>query len=140
MADFLDTNVLVYAFDRADARKRAVALALLEDVERPFAVSAQVLQEFYWVATRKLEPALDAEPAHRAARRIARAADAVVAVDAALVDDAITLARSRRLPLWDAAIVCAARRAACHVLLTEDLNAGEEILGVTVRNPFEGAA
>jgi len=68
-------------------------------------------------------------------RELARAAD-VVAVDAGLVEDAIDLARRTPLALWDAAIVIAAKRGGCSELLTEDLNGGQEIEGVLVRDPF----
>lgn len=49
---FLDTNVLLYAISRdpAEARKSAIATALLAD--RDLALSVQVLQEFYMQATR----------------------------------------------------------------------------------------
>ncbi len=135
MASFLDTNVLVYAVDASEQRKRAAALGILESEAQHLVVSAQVLEEFYWTATRKLRPPLPADEAHAMVRELARAAD-VVAVDASLVEEAIDLARRTPLALWDAAIVIAAKRGGCRELLTEDLNDGQEIEGVLVRNPF----
>ena len=41
-----------------------------------------------------------------------------------------------RLPYWDALIVAAAKAASCRYLLTEDLQAGQELDGVEVVNPF----
>jgi predicted nucleic acid-binding protein len=59
---FVDTNVLAYAHDRSETRKQPVAQARLEVLwrDRTGALSTQVLQEFYIVATRKL-----AAPMHR---------------------------------------------------------------------------
>jgi len=137
LASFLDTNVLVYAVDASDPRKRAAALAILEDEARYLVVSAQVLEEFYWTVTRKLRPPMPADEAQAMVRELTRATD-VVAVDASLVQDAIDLAQRTPLALWDAAIVIAAERGGCRELLTEDLNDGQEIEGVLVRDPFMG--
>jgi len=134
VAALLDTNVLVYAFDRGDERKRRVALDILAADELPIVVSAQVLNEFYWTVTRKLRPAVPTEVAQEVVRNFA--AGRVVAIDADLVMDAIATSRAHDLSLWDAGIVCAAKRAGCPELLTEDLSHGEVIGGVTIRNPF----
>jgi predicted nucleic acid-binding protein len=134
VASFVDTNVLVYAFDSGDARKRQISLDLLDDASLSLVLSTQVLLEFYGVVTRRLEPPLDAEEAHDVVRHLSMGE--VVSPDAALVDAAIALARRHRLALWDAAIVAAAQRAGCHELLTEDLGDGTTIEGVTIRDPF----
>jgi predicted nucleic acid-binding protein len=131
---FLDTNVLVYAFDASEPAKRARAVALLEDEALDVVVSAQVLNEFYWTATRKLDPKVPEDVAEEAVRGLALGR--VVPVDAALVEEAIALARRHHLSLWDAGIVVAAQRAGCHELLTEDLANGQAFGGVRVRDPF----
>lgn len=94
-----------------------------------------MLSEFYWVATRKLKPALAEDVAEDAVKRWARLAY-VVPVDKAAVQSAIRLARGNRLALWDAQLIVAARIAGCDELLTEDLNDGQEIEGIRIRNPF----
>ncbi len=55
----------------------------------------------------------------------------VVAVDAELVVDAIELAAGSHISLWDAQLVCAAVRADCATVFTEDLHKGQVIAGVT---------
>ena len=134
MASFVDTNVLVYAFDLGDERKRQVALDLLDDASLRPVVSTQVLLEFYWTVTLKLDPPLAAVEAHDVVRHLSEGE--VVPTDAALVDEAIALARRHGLALWDAAIVVAAKRAGCDELVTEDLGDGATIDGVKVRDPF----
>jgi predicted nucleic acid-binding protein len=135
MATFVDTNVIVYAFDLGDDRKREVALRLLSDDSLQLIVSAQVLSEFYWIVTRKLEPPLQAEEAHDVVRHLSEGD--VVPIDASLVETVIALARRHRLALWDAAILAAASRWGCDELLTEDLDDGATIEGVRIRNPFQ---
>jgi predicted nucleic acid-binding protein len=53
---FVDTNMLVYAYDNQDAQKQQQAKALLRQLwrEQSGCISIQVLQEFYVTTTRKL--------------------------------------------------------------------------------------
>ena len=131
---FVDTNVLVYAFDASEPVKRARALEVLGDEDVELVVSAQVLNEFYWVATRKLAPPMAPALAHEVVRDLSLGR--VVPVDAALVERAIELSRTHDLALWDAGIVVAAQVAGCSVLWTEDLTTGQRLDGVVVRDPF----
>ena len=91
MASFVATNVIVSAFDVGDERKREVALHFLGDNSLHLVVSAQVLNEFSWTATRRLEPPLEEEDAHDVVRHLAKGD--VVPIAASLVD-----AQRRRTP------------------------------------------
>ena len=133
---FIDTNILVYAHDRSETRKQPIAQALLDDLwrQRTGTLSTQVLQEFYVVATRKFEP-----PMRRpAAREIVALYSQwpTVQVDVALILAASKLEERHTLSFWDALIVEAARRAGATRLLTEDLQAGRQVGGVKINNPF----
>lgn len=134
MAAFLDTNVVVYAFDRSAGAKRERALTLLSEPATRLVISAQVLNEFYVTTTRKLVQPLDPETALEAVQTLSRLN--VVVLDAELTLAAIRLSRDARLSLWDASIVAAAKRAGCRLLLTEDLNHGQRIGDVEIVNPF----
>ncbi len=130
---FVDTNVLVYAFDRRDERKRMRALELIQGGSR-LVLSSQVLGEFYVTVTRKLAtPMPEAEAAEVVERLCALP---VVPVDARLVGAAVATSGAHRLSYWDAMIVEAAAVAGCEVLLTEDLSHGTVVRGVRVENPF----
>ena len=135
---FVDTNVLVYAHDLSETVRRPIAQARLEQLweERAGVISAQVLQEFYNVVTRKMKPPMSP----RAARQIisAYAAWPVVSPDAALIVAASVLAERHPISFWDALIVEAARRAGARRLLTGDMQAGRRLGGVLVENPFRG--
>ena len=58
---FVDTNVLVYAFDDGEPAKRDRARELLAKPGAPLALSAQVIGEFYVVVTRKLATSRSAQ-------------------------------------------------------------------------------
>ncbi len=133
MRSFLDTNVVVYAFDKADPAKRETATRILESDER-LVVSTQVLLETWWTLTRKLgTPLLEAQATEVVDQLCLLP---VVATDAELVVRAIQTGTSARLALWDALIVEAARTAGCQRLLSEDLQHGRDFGGVVVLNPF----
>jgi predicted nucleic acid-binding protein len=132
---FLDTNVLVYAFDHDEPAKRERAQEVLENARSgALALSAQVLGEFYVTVTRKLARPLDAAVAGEALDWLGLLH--VVALDAALVGAAVRTSRSSRLSYWDALIVAAAEAAGCGRLLSEDLNDGQTIGSVRIENPF----
>ena len=133
MSDFLDTNVVVYAFDTADPEKQLAAIGALESGRR-LVVSTQVLIETWWVLTRRLERPLSVDAASEVIDELCRLP--VVSTDAALVRRAITTSRRWQLAVWDALIVEAARSSGCDRILTEDLQDGQDFDGVTVENPF----
>ena len=132
---FLDTNVLVYAYDTDARDKRKRAQTVLAELPAGSAVvSAQVLGEFFWTTTRRLRTPLPVLTATAAVTALAKLE--VIPIDAALVGRAIARSASSQLAYWDALIVEAALVAGCDTLLTEDLGAGVRYEGLTVRNPF----
>lgn len=133
MSDFLDTNVVVYAFDSADPEKQRAAIDVLESGRR-LVVSTQVLVESWWVLTRRLERPLSEEAASEVIDELCRLP--VVSTDADLVRRAITTSRRWQIAVWDALIVEAARSSGCDRILTEDLQDGQDFDGVGVVNPF----
>ncbi len=96
----------------------------------------QVLQEYYWTATRKL--GVDPEIAQRKVEIFARSR--VVRIDEAGLISAIELHRLKKINFWDALIVQAARSAGCPVLYSEDELGGGRIGDLRVVNPFLKAA
>lgn len=131
---FLDTNVIVYAIDSAaPAAKRQAARDLLRDAK--FALSTQVVQEFYVTATRKLKKPLSAPVAARWVDQLCRAD--CIGLDVALVKLAIAHSQRFQISFWDAAIIAAAEMLGVEKVLTEDLNDGQRYGAVTVENPFK---
>lgn len=136
MKAFVDTNVLVYAYDRAAGAKRDLARDLLEALwnEGRGVLSTQVLQEFYVNIRRKTRPPVSQEEAR------ALVADYLVwdpiVNDGATVLEAIDVGHRYQLSLWDALIVVAARKGDASVLYSEDLNHGQTFGSVQVLNPF----
>ena len=133
MSTFLDTNVVVYAFDEANPEKRARAIAILEEGKR-LVVSTQVLLETWWVLTRRLAEPLSEDKASAVIDTLTELP--VVNTDPELVQRAIRTSRESEIAIWDAMIIEAARSAGCDRVLSEDLRNGQDFGGVVVRNPF----
>jgi predicted nucleic acid-binding protein len=133
---FVDTNVLVYAHDPSERRKSATADALLTKLWRSGegALSTQVLQEFYNVATTKLDPKLSPL---RARTIVADYAEwLIVETTPQLIVSASILHEHHAVSFWDAMIVEAAVLAGAEVLVTEDLQHGRRFGELTVHDPF----
>jgi predicted nucleic acid-binding protein len=131
---FFDTNVIIYADDKAAPVKQRRALQLIAEHRRAKSgvVSLQVLQEYFVTATRKLQ--LDQRIARRKVELLAEFD--VAAPDVADVLAAIDLHRLHGINFWDALILRSAKQTGCKVLLTEDMQTHREMDGVEIVNPF----
>jgi predicted nucleic acid-binding protein len=134
---FVDTNVLIYALDRAHPNKQAAASAWRLELwkSRTGRTSYQVLQEFY-ANVRKKWPS-ESEAARAEVRDLL--AWRPVAVNAELLERGWRISDRYALSFWDAMIVAAAKASCCRYLLTEDLQSGQNLDGVIVVNPFTNA-
>ena len=131
---FLDTNVLVYAvtIDDRDQAKRQRALEIIDAED--FAISAQVLQEFYVTVTRKLVEPLT--PEHALAWIEELEAFPCVSIESSLVKNAIEISVRYQTSYWDGAILAAAESISVPRLYSEDLNHGQLYGSVEAFNPF----
>lgn len=136
---FIDTNILVYAYDIDEPEKQARAQTLLrESIEAETGVlSAQVLGEFFTVVTRRIPNPLSAEEAEEVIRIVG--ALPVVEIDIRLVRRAISIHRRYGIAYWDSLIVAAAERGECNRILSEDLNPGQSYQDIVVVNPFRSS-
>ena len=136
MPVFVDTNVLVYAKDTTQPDKQPQARAWLDSLweRRDGHLSFQVLSEYYMNVTRQLKPGLDETSARAEVRDLL--AWRPVTTNTLILEDAWAVADRYGFALWDALIVASARHAACDLLLTEDLQHGQELDGIRVVSPF----
>jgi len=133
---FVDTNVLAYAFDKSSSPKKLVVQRLMNQLraEDRLRVSTQVLQELFVTLTRKVTQRCSSEEALAVLDDLT--AWPLMVVDYAAIRAAVGLADQAKLSFWDALVVVTAARSGATVLYTEDLNDGQEILGVRISNPF----
>lgn len=133
----LDTNILVYAFDRSEDVKQRRARALLESVHamHEVSLSAQVLAEFFHVATRRLRAPLTVAEAQQALADFAQAWR-VLPIDEAVVLEAARAVSAHGLSYWDAQLLAVATLNDLRYLLSEDLQDGRILGAVRILNPL----
>jgi len=126
---FFDTNVLLYLLSAEEAKARRA-----EDLIAAGGwVSVQVLNEFASVASRKLHmPIAEIRECLEPIRSIC----SVVPVAEDTHERALALAERYELSIYDALIVAAALLAGCETLYSEDLQHGQRIESLTIRNLF----
>lgn len=131
---FLDTNIVVYAqdVDAPDEQRRCREIIATFGQSGDGVISTQVLQEFYVAATRKL----GMQPLAAKAVLKTLSLFEVVQVSPGLIQEAVDCSILNELSFWDALVLAAASAAGCVTIYSEDLNAGQTILGVKVENPF----
>ncbi|MGD9868640.1 MAG: PIN domain-containing protein [Hyphomicrobiales bacterium] len=133
---FVDSNLLVYVADAAIPSKQERAEKWIAALwrSRLGRLSVQVLNEYYVTVTQRLVPPMQGAEARRHV-------DALMAwkpapVDEFLVRHAWTVQDRFGFSWWDCLIVAAAQTQGCRYLVTEDMQHGQELNGVTVISPF----
>lgn len=130
---FFDTTILIYAVAQDDPRA-AIAEELLA---RGGTISVQVLNEFVAVAGRKLAIPWKEITAALAAIRTLCAPPVPITIDTH--DAALRIAARYGFHIYDSLIVAAAIEAGCTTLYSEDMQNGQMIGPLTIRNPFKPA-
>jgi predicted nucleic acid-binding protein len=127
---FIDTNVLLYAIAEGDARAD-VAWGLLNKG----GVSAQVLNEFVSIARRKFQkPWLEIEEKIGDFRAVC---DAVRPLTVQTHESGLRIAARYGYHVDDALILASAVEGGCDVVYSDDMQDGQRVEGVTIRNPFQ---
>jgi predicted nucleic acid-binding protein len=127
---FFDTNVLIYAFAKDDPRTE-IADRLLA---KGGVVGVQALNEFVAVAVRKLGMSWEEVLEALTALRILFPPPIPITVQTH--EAALGIAGRYGYHIYDSLVIAAALEARCNILLSEDLNDGQVIEGLTIRNPF----
>ena len=132
---FLDTNILVYAWDAKDQRKQSISRNLIRRaLVGEGVVSQQVLGELAAVLLHRMKPAVPAS-------EVLLALDSLASIrlapsGAGVVRRAVEAVTSFGIHFYDGLVVASAERGGCATLYSEDLNHGQSYFGVELVNPF----
>lgn len=127
---FVDTNIVLYAFDMASPEKQVIAKALMH--EKP-AISTQVLSEFTNVCIKKkLQSPADLSPIIESIARIT----SLQLITLSTVKRALEIASGQQFSYYDSLIVASALEAGVEILYTEDMQHRRNIESLTIVNPF----
>ena len=140
-ADFLDTNVLVYMFDRQDEAKQVVARQCVSEAlsSGEGVISFQVVQETLNALTQKARQPLPAAEARELLHAVLVPLWRVQP-SAGLYERAQTVRQQQGFSFYDSLIVAAALEAGCKRLITEDLQHGQKVGALRIENPFRQGA
>ncbi len=128
--EFLDTNVLVYAFTLDSKASRAEEL-----LAKACSTSVQALSEFTNVARRKL--GYEWNEVRDALATIRTLCDTIVPIDLGVHDEALRVAERYQISTFDATMLAAALLLGCRVFWSEDMQDGMVIEDtLRIRNPF----
>ena len=133
----VDTNVLVYAYDRSEPVKQAQAIRVLDFLSSRYqgVISTQVLAEFFVTVTRKIAAPLSIEQAYTSIENYL-ASWPVLDMTGQVVLEAARGVRDYQFSYYDAQIWAIARLNQIRVIFSEDFNPGM-IEGIQFVNPFD---
>ena len=134
---FVDTNVLVYAYDRSEPQKQRQALRVLDRlaVTGVGVISTQVLSEFFVAVTRKIATPLSVDEAYDRVKNYLQSWR-LLDLTGMVVLEAVRGVRDHQFNFWDAQIWAVARLNQIAVAFSEDFNVGAVVEGVRFVNPF----
>lgn len=134
---FLDTNILIYTFDASAPAKQKKALELVNEAlsKNQGVISYQVVQEFFNVATRKFAVPLSVADAKLYFDRVLMPMCELYA-DPEFYQFGLEIKELTHFSFYDALIVAAAIKTNCNILYSEDLEDGQLISGLAIKNPF----
>lgn len=134
----VDTNILVYAYDRSEPAKQARALEILDALATSGRgiLTAQVLSEFFVASTRKITVPLHPEEVYKRIHNYLRSW-VVIDVTGPIVLEAARGVREHHFSYWDSLIWASARMNQIPVIMSEDFDAGRAVDGVLFINPFK---
>jgi predicted nucleic acid-binding protein len=127
---FFDTTLLIYSVSLEDPRA-AIAEKLLTEGGH---ISVQVLNEFAAVARRKLD--MSWEDIRDALAAVRVLCEPATPLSVRTHEAALEIASQYGYQIYDSLILAAALDAQCDVLYTEDMQNGQKIGALTIRNPF----
>ena len=133
---FIDTNIIVYAYDVSAGEKHNKAVAIMKDIwgTGRGIISGQVLQEFFVNVTRKIARPLDVLTAKDIVKDLLKLK--TISIHGELILEAIDIHKEHKYSFWDSVIIAAAVEGGAGILLSEDLSDKHKIKGVVIKNPF----
>ena len=134
---FLDTNVIVYAFDQSNLKKAKIAQHLIAEgaAEKRAVISYQVVQEFINVALRGFRISITRADLESFLLTVLFPI-ASVSWSPALTMQGLRFQAAHQFGWYDSLIVAAALQGGCKVLYSEDLQHGQRLGDLVVQNPF----
>ncbi len=137
---FLDTNILIYSYDRVNQEKHKISVDLISQLilkeGEDIVISSQVVNEFIVVITGKVKYPLSIDEVERILKRLQE--NFKIKTLKLDCEKAISIFKKYKFSYWDSLIVASAIHANCSTLYTEDIQDEQIVEGkLRVVNPFK---
>jgi len=135
---FIDTNIFIYSFDKSNLIKSSKSQSIIaKSIETGNGfISAQVIQEFINVATKKFITPIKNKDLKIYMKEILFPLCKIFPTFD-LLEKSLEIYDRYKFSYYDCMIIAAAIQSGAKILLSEDLNNTQRIEGVTILNPFE---
>lgn len=136
----VDTNILVYAYDRSEPEKQKMAIDILDflAMHKVGILSPQILSEFFNVVTKKLSAPLTVEEGCARLNNYLQAWE-VVDLTGIVVLEAARGVKEHKFSFWDSLVWATARMNQIKTVISEDFSNNSVVEGVRFINPFKTA-
>ena len=134
----IDSNVLVYAYDRSETKKYASAKGLVKEIlnSRNGVLSVQNLAEFYYTITRKIEKPLQIDKAKQIVLDYMEGFE-IVSYNGKTIIEAINSQAIYKIAFWDALIAATMEENKISTIATENERDFRKVSWIKVVNPFK---
>ena len=134
---FIDTNILVYSFDKSNLKKQQKSKEIISDAlyNHEGCISYQVIQEFVNVALQKFDTPLTKDDCIKYVTNVLEPLCEVLS-SIELYKDALEIKEGWQYSFYDSLIISSALRAKCNILFTEDMQHNQRIRDLVIINPF----
>lgn len=136
---FIDTNILVYLFDKTERQKQTKAKKIISErlSSSKFFLSVQVINEFINITSKKISFPI---PLNKQKEIIDLLNDIFIIASLSLETtlSAIEIKNKYKYSFWDSLIISSAIENKCNILFSEDMQHGSIVEStLTIVNPFE---
>lgn len=125
---------MVYSVDDSERFKNLTAKSIVNELSNSKGViSTQVLQEFYNIITKKMKC-----PKEKAKELLQSLSECFEVHKNSVLDilRAVDISIKTQFSFWDSLIISAAVSSGCGLLYSEDLNDGQDVDAVLIKNPL----
>ena len=137
----VDSNILIYAYDKSESIKNTIAEKILEEVftnKKEAVVSTQNLSEFFVNVTSKIEISIPITEAQHIIQEIISMSNVkTFTIGKTTILNAISISSEFEIFYWDALIVSVMQEHNINTIITENEKDFKKIPWLTVINPFK---
>jgi len=136
----IDSNILIYAFDKDEKEKNPAAKVILEKIfngKMKIFLSTQNLSEFYYNVTKKIKKPLEITEAKEIISGLISLSNInILNINENTILNAINISFENNVSYWDALIASVMKENNINIIITENDKDFKKIHWLKVINPF----